>query len=222
MTEAYRPWPRPTYRLIPSRYPPVGLFDTVATAADLAAVMELAGWTNDRLVAERIARLPQAEWIYGRPNASIVMAAFLHVGPAGGRFNAPELGAWYASATLITAAVEVAHHMRREAIARGVAGMSRQFRQYTARLLGAYLDIRGKQAELADVYASDSHAAAQQLGEQIRAAGRAGILYDSIRYKGGVNLAVHRPRNVVDVVQADHFDIRVTAASRRIVVRKLQ
>jgi hypothetical protein len=54
--------------------------------------MELVGWTNDRLVADRIARLPQTEWVYGVPNASIVMAAFLHVAPGGMRFNGPELG----------------------------------------------------------------------------------------------------------------------------------
>ena len=222
MTDAYRPAPRRTHRLIPSRFPAIGLFDTVATAADLEAVMELAGWTNDRLVAERITRLPQAEWVYGRPNASIVMAAFLHVGPEGGRFNGPELGAWYASAGLVTAAVEVAHHMRREAVARGVAAMVRQFRQYPARLLGAYLDIRGQQAAMAAVYAPDSHAASQLLGEELRAAGRPGIMYDSVRHAGGVNIAVLRPRHVADVVQADHFEITVSATDRRIEVRRLQ
>jgi hypothetical protein len=221
MTEVYAPSPQPTYRLIASRFPPIGLFDTIATAADLEPVMELAGWTNDRLVAERIARLPQTEWVYGRPNASIIMAAFLHVGPAGGRFNAPELGAWYASAALVTAAIEVAHHLRREAFARGVADMQRQFRQYSARLIGDYLDIRGQSAAFADVYASDSYAASQQLGERIRASGGAGILYDSIRHVGGVNIAAHRPRNVLDVIQTDHFEIRAFAASRQIELRKL-
>jgi hypothetical protein len=210
------------HRLIPSRFPPIGVFDSVATAADLEAVMELAGWTNDRLVAERIARLPQAEWVYGQPNASIVMAAFLHVGPIGARFNGPDLDAWYASARLVTAAVEVAHHMRREAVARGVAGMQRQFRQYSSRTIGAYLDIRGRRADLPDVYAPDSYAASQRLGEKVRADGRAGILYDSVRHDGGVNVAVHRPRNVVDVVQADHYEIRIAAGSRRIEMRKLQ
>ena len=82
MTDAFAPAPRPAHRLIPSQFPPIGLFDTVATPADLAAVMDLAGWTNDRLVADRIARLPRDEWVYGRPNASIVMASFLHVSPA--------------------------------------------------------------------------------------------------------------------------------------------
>jgi hypothetical protein len=75
--------PRPAHRLIPSQFPPIGVFDTVATTADLVAVMELVGWTNDRLVADRIDRLPQSEWVHGVPNASIVMAAFLHVAPGG-------------------------------------------------------------------------------------------------------------------------------------------
>ena len=48
----------PTFRLvIPSRFPPIGAFETVSSADDLEAVMELEGWTNDRLVKERLARL---------------------------------------------------------------------------------------------------------------------------------------------------------------------
>ena len=74
----HAPAPDPTVRLVPSRFPPIGLLDTVATAADLAAVMDLEGWTNDRLVRDRVARLPTDEWVFGRPNASVVMAAFLH------------------------------------------------------------------------------------------------------------------------------------------------
>jgi len=115
VTDAYAAAPQPSYRLIPSKFPPVGLFDTVATAADLEAVMELAGWTNDRLVAERIDRLPRDEWVYGVPNASVVMAAFLHVAPGGMRFNGPDLGAWYAAGDIRTAAAEVGHHLRRGA-----------------------------------------------------------------------------------------------------------
>ena len=99
----HAPAPQPSHRLIPSRFPPIGLFDTVATMADAEAVMELAGWTNDRLVRQRLARLPQSEWVFGRANSSIVMAAFLHAAPDGLRFNGPDLGAWYAAATLTTA-----------------------------------------------------------------------------------------------------------------------
>ena len=215
------PAPRPSYRLIPSQFPPIGLFDTVATAADLAAVMDLVGWTNDRLVAERIARLPQTEWVYGTPNASIVMAAFLHVAPGGMRFNGRELGAWYASDDIRTAAAEVGHHLRRETVARDVATMSRTYRTYTATLLGGYLDIRGQQAKYPDVYASDRYKASQQFGEDVRASSGAGILYTSLRHQLGNNVVAFRTRNITDIVQEDHFEITVSATDRTINVRKL-
>ena len=221
MTDTFATAPRPTHRLIPSQFPPIGLFDTVATAADLAAVMELVGWTNDRLVTERINRLPQSEWVYGSPNASIVMAAFLHVAPDGMRFNGPDLGAWYAADNIRTAAAEVGHHLRRETVARGVATMSRRYRAYVATLLGDYLDIRGQQASRPEIYASESYAASQSFGEQIRASGGAGVIYDSVRLVDGTNVVAHRPRNVTDILQTDHYEITVQPSLPTIDARKL-
>jgi hypothetical protein len=221
VTDTFATAPRPIHRLIPSQFPPIGLFDTVATAADLAAAMELVGWTNDRLVAERIRRLPRSEWVYGTPNASIVMAAFLHVAPSGMRFNGPDLGAWYAADNIRTAAAEVGHHLRREAVARGVATMNRRYRAYTAILLGEYLDIRGQQTSRPTIYASVSYAASQPFGEQIRATGGAGLIYDSVRLANGTNVVAHRPRNVTEILQTDHYEITVQAAFRTIDVRRL-
>jgi hypothetical protein len=83
-----------------------------------------------RLVADRISRLPQTEWMYGSPNASIVMAAFLHVAPGGMRFNGPDRGAWYAAGDIPTAAAEVGHHLRRETVARNVTTMTRTYSAY--------------------------------------------------------------------------------------------
>jgi hypothetical protein len=213
--------PRPTHRFIPSRFPPIGLFDTVSTAADLAAAMELAGWTNDRLVADRIARLPRAEWVHGRANASIVMASFLHVAPAGMRFNGAELGAWYAAAHPNTAIVEVAHHLRREAVARSEPRATRCYRAYTATLAGEHVDLRGQQAAYPTIHASDSHAASQEFGEAVRAGDAAGILYGSLRHAGGVNIVAYRPRLILDVTQAEHVEITVEASEQRIVVKRL-
>ena len=221
MSDHFAEAPRPSYRLIPSQFPPIGLFETVTRAADLEAVMELVGWTNDRLVADRIQRLPEDQWVYGVANASIVMAAFLHVAPGGMRFNGPDLGAWYAADDLRTAAAEVGHHLRREAVARGVATMARTYRSYSANLIGDYLDIRGEQTLRPDVYDGTSYAASQVLGEEVRSSGGAGILYDSVRLRGGVAIVAHRPRNIQGVVQADHFEITVSATDRRIDVRKL-
>jgi hypothetical protein len=222
VTDTFVAAPQPSYRLIPSKFPPIAVFDTVATAADLPAVLDLVGWTNDRLVRERVARLPETEWVFGRPNASIVMGAFLHVVPGGMRFNGPDLGGWYAADDIRTAAAEVGHHLRREAFARSVQGMRRQYRTYKATLLGDYVDIRGRHAGHAALYAHDNYAAAQAYGETVRAGGGgAGILYDSLRRLGGTNAVVYRPRNIVDIIQTDHFEISVTVDMRTIDVRRL-
>ena len=41
MSGTYAPAPVSAHRLIPSRFPPIGLFDTVATAADIEAMRHL-------------------------------------------------------------------------------------------------------------------------------------------------------------------------------------
>jgi hypothetical protein len=183
--------------------------------------MELVGWTNDRLVADRIDRLPQTEWVHGVPNASIVMATFLHVAPGRMRFNGPELGDWYAADNILTAAAEVGHHLRRETVARNLATMTRTYRSYTSILLGEYLDIRGQQSTRIDVHASDRYDGSQRLGEEVRASGGAGLLYDSLRRQSGSNVVAQRPRNITEILQTDHFEIAVLATSRKIDVRKL-
>ena len=213
--------PRPSYRLIPSQFPPLAAFDAVATPDDLAAVMELEGWTNDRLVADRVARLPRAEWVFGRSNASVVMASFLHVAPGGTRFNGPDLGAWYAGATLNTAIAEVAHHLRREAVARGLAGQRRRYRAYLSSIDGDCDDIRGQRTVRPDLYDPTSYAASQPFGEALRAAGRPGLLYDSLRLDGGIAVVCYRPSLVLDVRQSEHLDVAVTTADPRIVVERL-
>jgi hypothetical protein len=71
------------------------------------------------------------------------------------------------------------------------------------------------------VYASERYDASQKLGEDVRASGGAGLLYDSLRRRTGSNVVAHRPRNIVDIVQTDHFEIAVSAAARVIEVRKL-
>lgn len=183
--------------------------------------MELVGWTNDRLVAERINRLPRDEWVFGRANASIVMAAFLHVAPTGMRFSGADLGCWYAAADLATAAAEVGHHLRREAYARKLPETRRTYRTYTAQIDGNYVDIRGERKARPELYDPASYAVSQAFGEAIRASGRDGILYESVRRRGGIDVAAFRPTKIQNLVQTDHFEITVCADQRKIDVRKL-
>lgn len=209
---APRPAPQPSHRLVPSQFPPIGLFDTVARAADLEAVMELSGWTNDRLVTERIARLPKTEWVFGRANASIVMAAFLHAPPTGARFSGPDLGAWYAAARIETSIAEVGHHLRREAFDRRQTSATRRYRAYRASLVGDYHDLPDNPALLS----RNSYAASQMYGETLRASGAAGLIYPSTRHVGGVCVCAYRPSLITEVVQADHFEVTVRTDTPRI------
>ena len=189
-------------------------------AADAAAVMALEGWTNDRLVAERLGRLAERDWVFGRANASVVMAAFLRTAPGGLRFSAEALGAWYAATSLVTAAAEVAHHLKREAVARGLAEGRRVYRAYAARLAGRYLDIRGEAAARPGLYAPDRYSEAQAFGEAVRASGGDGIVYDSLRHAGGTNVVAYRGRNVLAVVQGGHYEV-IAPVVGRVVVRTL-
>jgi hypothetical protein len=209
-----------TYRLIPSRFPPISAFESVASADDLEAVMELEGWTNDRLVPERIARLNKTEWVYGIPNASVIMASFLHGGPTGVRFTSADLNGWYASLARRTAIAEVAHHLRREAVNMRVPSLTLHYRTYTAKLAGAYEDIRGMAATRPELYKTDDYAASQTFGEALRASGGDGILYDSVRHVGGTNVVALRPKNVRDVVMSTHYEI-TAPVSGKVIARAL-
>lgn len=199
--------PGRTYRLVPSCYPPIAAFEDVSSADELEAVMELEGWTNDRLVAERLARLPRDQWAFARPNASIVMAAFLHAPETGTRFAGGQLGAWYAGTKVRTAIAEVAHHLRREAAFRRRREMRLQYRTYIARLAGSYVDVRGLFAQRPELYRPADYAASQAFGEGVRATGGAGIVYDSVRLRGGTNVVAYLPGNIRGVVQEAHYEV---------------
>ena len=184
-----------------------------------SAVMELVGWTNERSWRSGSIGYRKANGTWC-PQCETSWLPFSMSLPEN-RFNGPELGAWYAADDIRTAAAEVGHHLRRETVARGVATMSRRYRTYAATLLGDYLDIRGQQVTRSDVYASERYDASQKLGEEVRSSGGSGLIYSSLRRQTGVNVVAHRPRNITDIVQTDHYEITVLATSRTIDVRKL-
>lgn len=200
--------PDRTHRLIPSRFPPVDTFETVTRPGDLEAVLELEGWTNDRLVASRLKRLPRSEWVHGRACASIVMAAFLHGAPQGTRFAGPDLGAWYAASAFVTAVTEVANGIRREIALSALQQKTEDLRDYTARLDGFFVDIRGTRPDLHDPDPA-SYPVAQAFGRSVRAGPHAGIAYDSVRHSGGTNWVAYRPTRVLDVLQERHVRLIV-------------
>ena len=102
---------RPSYRLIPSRYPTVGLYDAIADPADLDVVFAIEALANPRLRDEigELQLVPPEERVTG-PGATPVMAAFTHLNPEGSRFSDGSYGVYYAAHSLETSVAEVSHH----------------------------------------------------------------------------------------------------------------
>ncbi len=203
---------RVTHRLIATRYPSEGILDRVASPDDLDAVFELEGWTNDRISTELgvLLRVPRDEWVVGVPLASVVMAAFCHPRPGGGRFNDATRGAWYASFTLDTAHTEVLYHRRRELAEVGVTDARLEMREYVATFTGAFHDIRDDRREFRPLHAADSYDRSQRTAAELRQSGANGIVYRSVRRPGGTCIACFRPQLVTDVRVAGHFEYRLT------------
>lgn len=194
-----------THRLIASRWPTVGVFDDLVSAADAEAAMELEGATNDRLTGARgrLKAIPADDIAIG-PGASIVMAAFLH-GDAG-RFNGAALGAWYASLDLPTAIAEtVHHHDRRLRASAGAFPTLIQMRELISSPMADLIDLRRGAGQAPELYDPGDYARSQPFGEEVRRHGMDGIWFDSVRATGQ-NVVIYRPHLLVPVAQADHFE----------------
>ncbi len=199
-----------TFRLIPSRFPSTGILDRLAAPEDLDAIIELESWTNDRISTELglLHRLPKEEWVVGKRMSSVVMAAFSQPRITGARFSSGERGAWYAARALETAHAEVVFHRTRELEEIGVLETFVQVRAYLADFAAEFHDIRGPNPVFKPLYSPNSYAASQKFGQQLLAAGSNGVIYRSVRHKGGQCLACFRPKQVKNVRQGEHFEYR--------------
>ena len=212
---------RGTVRLIPARYPSVGILDQIAAPGDLEAIFELEGWTNDRINNELgvIHTIPRDEWVVGAPMATIVMAAYCHPRPGGGRFNDESRGAWYAAFSLKTAHAEAVHTRTREL--EEIGGWfetTMQMAAYLADFNTKFHDLRGKR--FVRYLDPADYSASQRLARQLRDAGANGVVYPSVRDRSGMCLACFRPPLVRNVRQGALYEYRWTG-TREPAIRKL-
>lgn len=193
---------RPSHRLIPSRFPPVGLFDRVADPDDLDAVFELEAMTNDRLRDEAgvLALVPKEDRVSG-PGTTPIMAAFTHLNPEGSRFSDGSFGVYYCSQRLETALAEVRHHQERFLRRTREGPLRLELRLYLADLDARLVDVRG----LPECHRADDYGPSQKLGRLHRVGGRDGILYRSVRHEHGLCAALFRPRLLRNCRQSKHY-----------------
>jgi RES domain len=197
---------KPCFRVIPSRYPPIHLFERVAEPADWEALYWLESLTNPRLRDElgEIELVARDDRVFG-PGASVIMAPFTHLNPAGSRFADSTFGAFYAAASLVTSVAETRHH--REVFLRATreSPIELDMRSYLADVSGVFHDIRGKRQQMPDIYDPDSYVASQEFARHLKRAGSNGVVYESVRHSGGECLAIYRPRLIQNLRQGVHL-----------------
>lgn len=197
---------KPCYRIIPSRFPPIDLFERIAPPEDWEALIALESLTNDRIRQEvgDVSLVPVEERMSG-PGASVVMAAFTHLNPSGSRFADATFGAYYAAADVETAIAETKFHREEFLRATKEAPISIEMRVYLADMIADLHDIRGQRSVLPDVYQPDDYAASQSLARRLRGKRSEGIAYDSVRLEGGECVALFRPKTLTNVRQGAHL-----------------
>lgn len=184
----------PSWRIIPTRYPEERLLEKLAGPEDMNVISDLELMTNERLRQERgeVAIVAPVDWISG-PGSEYMIAPFTYRNPEGSRFSGGHHGVYYAGRTLPTAVEETRHHRQIFMSRTKEAPMRLEMRVLTADLDGSLHDIRGMQKKLPEVYSRTSYAAAQELADRLVKESSYGIVYDSVRHKGGQCVAVLRP-----------------------------
>jgi hypothetical protein len=194
------------YRMVPSRFPTVGVYDSIADPADLDAVFALEALTNPRLREEAGAlKLVPKERRLSGPGSTPVMAAFTHLNPEGSRFSDGTWGVFYAAHSVATAVEETIHHRERFLAATSEPACEIQMRCYRTRIDSKLHDIRGSWLAAHD---PQSYLASVALARQLRDAGSNGIVFDSTRHAGGECVAAFYPDVVAPCVQAQHLIYR--------------
>jgi hypothetical protein len=191
------------FRIVPSRFPPVGPWDRIAAPAEFEALSELEGLTNPRIRAELgvLATIPRHRWVSG-PGTTPIMAVFTHLNPEGSRFSDGSYGVFYAAKELETAIRETVFHRERFLARTREPAQQIQMRCYVSRIKGAFHDIRGGHPQLHD---PDDYTASQAFGRRLRRAESNGVVYDSVRHRSGQCVAAFWPDCVGPCAQGRHF-----------------
>lgn len=194
-----------TYRLIPSHYPPIKLFENLLDADELEAAYALESLTNDQLLNEagNIALISKEDRVTG-PGTTPIMAAFTHIGIAS-RFTNGRYGVYYAGLDRETAITESRHSRTRFLQATNEPPQILTMRCYHCRVDGLLVDVRSNE----EVHDPDRWDAGQAFGVKMKRENEWGILYRSVRHKGGECIGILRPPALVPpAVQAGHLQYR--------------
>ncbi len=199
------PW-KAQYRIIPSHYPLIDLFERL----DLSEREKRALFAAQRRVNPRLRQAlgtlqrVRADDVVSGANASVVMAAFTHIGHPS-RFSDGAYGVYYAARAIETAIRETVWHREREARMAALAPQAFHQRVFVGTIRESLYDIR--RADYATLHDPDDYAAPQAFARELRSADPNvwGLVYHSVRHPGGHCIAAFRPPAVSLPSQGAHL-----------------
>jgi hypothetical protein len=194
----------PSWRIIPSRFPPVDLFERIAPKEDWGALYDVETLTNDRVrLEEGKTALIRLEDRVSGPGTSLIMAPFSHPDPCGDHLSDGTFGIAYANETFETA---LARSIRnREEFLRSTkqGPIVLQMRVLNVDLDGMLHDFRGRAAN--DIR---DPAAARELCRALRENGSYGIIFNDPLVTSGTTVAALRPTVLSNCRQERHLAYR--------------
>jgi hypothetical protein len=183
-----------SYRIVASKHPPVNVFSDIVAPHQLGVAAQIESLTNDRLIDEAAtASLVPPQDRVNAPGASIVMAAFTHIGRPS-RFSDGTYGVYYAAHSMETAVRETAFHRGRFMAATDQPPGDVDMRAYVGRPLQPMVDVRAPR--FASLHDPDSYLASQAFASPLRDREEWGLIYRSVRHEGGECFAAFRPQAV--------------------------
>ncbi|MFO1258973.1 MAG: RES family NAD+ phosphorylase [Gammaproteobacteria bacterium] len=201
--ESLIPWSA-TYRIIPSKFPPINFFENLTDPDLLEALYFIESLTNDRLRDEigDITLVKKEDRVVGS-GASVVMASFTHISTS--RFSDGTFGVYYAARDLETAIKETVYHQEQFMRYTSESAGELTMRVYKSKqILKPLVDIRS--SDCAKYHLPNDYSPSQQLGLQLKEKDNWGLVYQSVRHQGGECVAIFRPPAIgLPVIQTKHL-----------------
>lgn len=199
------------YRLVNSKFPPIDIFDDVASNDEFEALYRLQARTNPRLLDEvgHIRLIRPERRPFGITGCNYALAPFTHINRLGSRFSRGEFGVLYAAEEIETAIAETCYHQQRyfQKQLRGLKYDRIVMRGLKLTFSATLLNIRIPKIDKFGWYDPDDYTAAQQLGDAIKRADKDGLWFESVRRPSKSCYALFSPHLINSVLQTRHYEL---------------
>jgi hypothetical protein len=182
------------------------------TDEELSLLAEIEAATSARLIAEErgLGGLAASELVHGVAHARFINASFAYAKPREPmRFSPANRGAWYAALATETCIAEVGHHLTRALADAGDFNAVVDYGEMLASMSGLFVDLRPVPGHPGlDPDPDIGYPAGNAIAAVARAHGHNGIIYPSVRHRGGTCIAALWPNVVQSVVPGALYRLR--------------